>query len=124
MQIKSILQRDGGTHIDMGGKVYHFVPNDAGDHVAEVSDDDHIERFLSIIEGFEEYGEPAADEGATGIETMLKKELLDLAGQHGIELNASAPVVVLRKQLAIALPDYGKALAAPDAQNELEDALV
>lgn len=115
MQIKSILQREGGTHIDMGGTVYHFAPNDAGDHVAEVSDDDHIERFLSITEGFEEYGDPVPDPGATGIEIMLKKELLALAGQNGIELNPSAPVVVLRKQLAIALPDYGKAPAAPAA---------
>ena len=54
MIIKSLLQRKGGTEIEMGNNVYFFSENENGDHVCEVTNPEHIERFLSITEGFEE----------------------------------------------------------------------
>ena len=48
---------------------YAFQPNEAGDYVAEVTNEAHIERFLSIPEGFAIYragrnnGEPVPDPG-------------------------------------------------------------
>lgn len=50
--IESILQRKGGTKVTLDATTYHFVPDDAGRHVAAVSDESHIARFLQIREGF------------------------------------------------------------------------
>lgn len=62
MQIESKIQRKGGTHIPMGTVTYHFAPQADGAHVAEVLDEAHQDRFLSIAEGFRLYrpGQPAA----------------------------------------------------------------
>lgn len=52
MKIECTLKRKGGTHVDMPGKKYHFEPQEDGRHIAEVEDDAHIERFLSITEAY------------------------------------------------------------------------
>ena len=53
MLILSKIKRNPGTFITMkDGTRYAFMPNDADDHVAEVENPAHIERFLSIPEGF------------------------------------------------------------------------
>ena len=68
MKIEHILKREGGTVIPMGGQSYHFAPDAEGRHVAEVTDPAHIERFLSIREGFCSVGpyEPAKPVSHTG----------------------------------------------------------
>ncbi len=60
MKIECILKRPGGTHAEIGGITYHFAPNADGAHVADVADNDHIQRFLGIPEGYRIYGTPAA----------------------------------------------------------------
>lgn len=62
MKIECKIQRKGGTHVDMGTAKYHFAPQDDGAHVAEVLDEAHQDRFLSITEGYRLYrpGQPAA----------------------------------------------------------------
>lgn len=56
MLILSKIKRNPGTFITMkDGTRYAFMPNDAGDHVSEVEAPAHIERFLSIPEGFGVY---------------------------------------------------------------------
>ena len=63
MKIECILKRPGGTKADIDGIEYHFAPQPDGAHVAEVKDNAHIQRFLSITEGYQIYGEaPAATE--------------------------------------------------------------
>jgi hypothetical protein len=55
MQIESILLRDGGTKTEVGGKTYHFRPHPEKGitaHIAEVTEPTHIQRFLSITEGY------------------------------------------------------------------------
>lgn len=58
MKIESILTRNGGTKIHFGtpGQAnsveYHFKPDESGRHVAEVKYRAHIDRLLSISEGF------------------------------------------------------------------------
>lgn len=65
MLIESKLRRTGGTLIPMGDTQYHFKPvgeADKAPHVAEVEDEAHIERFLSITEAFRQAeAEPAAE---------------------------------------------------------------
>lgn len=52
-KIVSLIRREGGSHIDLGGKHYHFKPETPGGvHIADVTDKDHVKRLLSIKEGF------------------------------------------------------------------------
>jgi len=55
MKIECILKREGGSVVDLGGIEYHFEPFTDGAHVAEVEDKAHIDRFLSISEGYKLY---------------------------------------------------------------------
>lgn len=52
-KIVSLIQRPGGTHVDMGSKKYHFKPEvEGGRHIADVTDEGHLKRFLKITEGY------------------------------------------------------------------------
>lgn len=53
MKIECVLHRVGGSHIDLGDKTYHFKPDATGRHVAEVTDNKHIQTFLAIPEGYQ-----------------------------------------------------------------------
>jgi hypothetical protein len=55
MIIESLIKREGGTEVIIGDDKYLFEPNEDGAHVSEVDNKEHIERFLSITEGFAEY---------------------------------------------------------------------
>lgn len=55
MQIESIIRRKNGTRVTLGSTEYHFTPNAEGAHVADVENDAHIQRFLSVPEGFKIY---------------------------------------------------------------------
>lgn len=55
MKIECILKREGGSVVDLGGIEYHFEPVADGAHVADVEDKAHIDRFLSISEGYKLY---------------------------------------------------------------------
>lgn len=61
MLIESIILRKGGTFASIGGKEYHFAPREEdGPHVCEVTDPAHIERFLSVTEGYRAAGKVEA----------------------------------------------------------------
>lgn len=64
MNIECILQRKGGTVVEMPGKTYHFAPQEDGKHVAEVNIEAHIERFLSIPEAYRIHRQKGAEEVA------------------------------------------------------------
>jgi hypothetical protein len=60
MQVQSKLRREGGTKIEFEGVEYHFTPNEAGDHVAEVNDEAALSRLVNEIpEGYALYGADA-----------------------------------------------------------------
>ena len=50
--IESLIRRAKGTRVTMGNTNYHFRPDAADRHVAEVENDAHIARFLAITEGY------------------------------------------------------------------------
>lgn len=54
MKIECLLKRIGGTEAEIGGITYHFAEQADGKHVAEVTNQSHIDRFLSIREGYRE----------------------------------------------------------------------
>lgn len=55
MKIECILKREGGSVVDLYGTEYHFEPLADGAHVAEVTEETHIDRFLSISEAYKVY---------------------------------------------------------------------
>lgn len=63
MKIECILKRDGGTKTDIGGVLYHFEPLADGAHVAEITEEAHIDRFLAIPEGYKVYHGKETPEG-------------------------------------------------------------
>lgn len=85
MKIRCKIIRKGGSHIDIDGVVYHFAPNERDDHVAEVSEARHIQRFLSITEGYEPY------------EAEVAQALEEQANQL-TEVEARVPTAVLPYQ--------------------------
>lgn len=98
MKIKCKQIRDGGTKVPMGKKEYHFAPDENGDHVADVTNKAHIDRFLAITEGYEEVGAkaskaakstepPAVEVTPEAVAVMGIPELRDLAGKLGIGIN-------------------------------------
>ena len=55
MKIECKIIRDGGSKVDLDGIEYHFEPLADGAHVAEIENIKHIDRFLSIGEGYRVY---------------------------------------------------------------------
>lgn len=66
MLINLKIKRPGGSKVDIDGKQYHFAPNTNGDHVCDVTDKDHIKRFMSI-DAYEPYETEAANAIKAGI---------------------------------------------------------
>jgi hypothetical protein len=54
MLIESLIKRVGGTHVQLGNDIYHFSNHIKDDprHVCDVDDEDHIQTFLAIKEGY------------------------------------------------------------------------
>lgn len=48
MLIRCKIKRPGGSRVTLGSERYHFQDRGDGLHVAEVTNDAHIERLLSI----------------------------------------------------------------------------
>lgn len=47
MKIQSLRIREGGTHVDLDNAAYHFAPNAAGHHVADVTNSKHLSKLLA-----------------------------------------------------------------------------
>jgi hypothetical protein len=73
MKIECLARREGGTAVNMGSAVYHFLPDETGRHVAEVTDPKHIANFATIPEGFVLEGEPQATPAADPVAPAPKK---------------------------------------------------
>lgn len=92
MLIESKIKRKDGTTVTMDGVTYHFSPDESGAHVCEVSHKRHIQRFLSISEGYCIAGAPddepvakqeaAADDPLNGVDVV---EVVDEFEEEGEE---------------------------------------
>ena len=67
MLVRCKTERKGGSLVEFPGAAYHFRPAEpGGPHVAEIGDAAHLERLLSIPEGYEPAEPvPAASDEAT-----------------------------------------------------------
>lgn len=62
MKVLCKIKRPGGSFVEVPGSetiTYHFAPNEHGDHVADVSNKEHVKRLLGI-DAYEVYEGPAA----------------------------------------------------------------
>lgn len=84
MKILCKIKRSGGSHIEMPKDftVYHFAPNEHGDHVADVSNKEHIKILLGI-DAYEPYDGPApAAAPAKAAEDETETETETTGGQE------------------------------------------
>lgn len=63
MLIKSLIKRAGGTTVQIESDVYHF--DGEPDHVCEVENEDHIDAFLAVPEGYVDASPSTDDEKDT-----------------------------------------------------------
>lgn len=90
MLIESIIKRANGTHVKLGDDIYHFSTHIKGDprHICEVNDDDHIQAFLAVKEGYRiaklpKKGEATQADAAAAQNAVAKKAVADAAAQEG-----------------------------------------
>lgn len=107
-------KRTGATPIDLGGKIYAFKPNPAGDVVCEVEDAAHAAALLEITEGFRVHKAAGTEdddgpspyiltmEGEGGAEKTIdlrelnKKQLQEFCVENEITFSAKATDSKLR----------------------------
>lgn len=86
MKIECKLKRQGGSLVTLGGKEYHFTPDQLDRHVAEVTDEAHIERFLEIPQYREIKDDaPAKVEPTTSGDTLTPQDEDGDEGELDIE---------------------------------------
>jgi hypothetical protein len=100
MKIRSKLKRAGGTKIELGGKEYHFKPEDKAlkpedpafmeaDHVCEIEDADTVHRLVvGIREGYEPV-DPDAE-----IPQPTKKAAQTITGTSSQKKEPGAPIII------------------------------
>jgi hypothetical protein len=90
MKIECVLKRIGGTITDIGGVQYHFEPLADGAHVSEVEIDSHVDRFLSIAEGYKLYRGTESPKGKpTQISKLIAMPVAVEEKKHGGGLKGS-----------------------------------
>ena len=70
--IECTRKRPKGTQVELDGKKYDFQPDDEGNHVAIVTNESHVAKFLNVPESFRLFAgvapEPEQDTTATAVE--------------------------------------------------------
>jgi hypothetical protein len=69
--IQTVSPFKGGTKMTYGGKFYHFLPNELGDYVAEVSDEQHYDAILSIGAGYRPYSDIRTEAAAAAVQARI-----------------------------------------------------
>lgn len=52
MKVESLIRREGGSLVTVGGVDYRFEPDESGRHVAVVTNPEHLGKLLAIREGY------------------------------------------------------------------------
>lgn len=98
VRIECLARRPGGTTVRLGGKRYHFRPEEGIEaHTALVANATHVARMLSIREGYRRYTPPPEEgedlpgdqqqeggEGTTVDPTLLSDAALEKLGVSAI----------------------------------------
>jgi hypothetical protein len=96
MLIESLIKRPEGTFVTLGKDVYHFHNHIKGDprHLCEVADEDHIQSFLAIKEGYKiakplKAAAPAAASSAPAKTPAASGSTGKQAGAKGADVTAA-----------------------------------
>lgn len=112
MNIESLLKREGGSKIDLDDKVYHFKPNAAGAHVADVQDKAHVARFLAIPEGYAIYDPSEATKPAEkkeADEVLLGSDNFDASFEiHGATYSLGEVVAMAHTTSGLSVADWNE----------------
>lgn len=120
MKIECKLKREGGTKAEIGGIVYHFAPLEDGAHVADVLNEKHQDRFLSISEAYRLYRgkEEAAPAPAAPLPPADIAIALMGSSQHPATFDFDGKTMHLAEVVALAHLDSG---LSAEEWNELSD---
>lgn len=100
MKIICKLKRAGGTKVELGKDTYHFVEDKDGDHVADVTDEKHIARLLSIPEAYAKKGVAEPEPADTSAEDEANEEF-PLADLDIVAMTNKERANVAKKHLGI-----------------------
>lgn len=84
MKIESIIRREGGTTVTVGGVTYRFLPGNDGRHVAEVENESHAAKLLAITEGYR----PVVEVAKVPASTTVQPETVDTLAPAAAEPDA------------------------------------
>lgn len=128
MKIQCVLIRAGGTKADLDGIEYHFEPLVDGAHVADVTIEKHIDRFLSIPEAFKVYhgsetpeGKPVALEAKAASAPVVderKPARLSGSSQHPAEFTIAGKTYA---QIDVVRKAFEASGLSEDEWNELDE---
>lgn len=89
--VQCLLEREGGTEVDIFGITCKFLPNEKGHHVAEISSNKVYKRLMSIPEAYCDYDPhnvPTSRKNAS--EALAKKKYADDAPRREIAADKEA----------------------------------
>jgi len=123
MIIECRLKRPGGSDIDIDGVVYEFRPNQKEQHVCEVENEVHAQRFLSIVEAYKIPGAPDSKPLVTSV--------VESSEGPSTALDDDAVKTFLVEELGIENPEdeeeliaYGDEVLGIDVANATSDGTV
>lgn len=119
MKIECKLKREGGTHAEIGGTVYHFAPLEDGAHVADVLNEQHQDRFLSISEAYRLYR--GKEEAAPAPSASAQADIaiaLEGSSHHPASFDINGKTLLLGEVVALAHLDSG---LSAEEWNELSE---
>lgn len=132
--IETILIRDGGSFIELGGIEYHFKPYTDGAHVCDVENTEHADRFLSIPEGYRLYRGPglplgllsapafaaakaAATKAAAAPEILLGGDFPAVANIHGVDYQLGTVIAQAHAKSGLSVADWNA--LSQDARDDI-----
>jgi hypothetical protein len=111
MKIESHIRRKNGSNIKLGTEVYNFRADKLGRHVAEVTNEEHIGRLLSITECYTKAGEDLTAAAPPVVEEPVlemipdepsEEDKLQVEAETDLELEMCETIVGLNVTLASA----------------------
>lgn len=128
MKIECILKRTGGTRAELQGIEYHFEPLDDGSHVAEVTNNNHVDSFLAVPEAYRVYhgqlspkGKPTEVSAAPVFSAGAAKKpsgILNGSSQHQAQYEIGGTTYALGDIVRAA---FAKSGLTEDEWNELDE---
>lgn len=117
MKIEKLVPRKANPPVQMGDALYQFVPNAQGRFIADVTNEHHAARFLSIPEGYRFFKESEGDHVPENVRLLAGNVVLDPEIVERIEGELGVAKGVIEK-LQGDLTSMRERLLAVEAEND------